>query len=374
MKQYVAVLSLLLSTAALAKQPTFEVIGNVAGKDGLAVEIAKDFYGDQKVLGTDTIRNQQFHITCPVDEIIPLTLAIKQGKSWTTYTVILEEGKIQFSLSAQNNLSITGGVYNKLLFGFQRTPAYINNEKDFQAITKGGHIDSVRGTDKEYIAVQLFLRKDELRTDYLNNIMNTSKDPHARVIAAIMASLQPDRKKAMAVVEQSAGALGENSFVIRSARKMNKEQEEMISRREGIMVGKPFPDFTAFTTKGDSMKLSSIVQQHPYTLLQFWASWCVPCRHEVPLLKDLYKTYQSKGLAIVSFSMDDNKTSWIKASEAISFPWTDLSDLKAFNSAIIRDYQVSSIPANVIIDQKGNIVASNLVGEDLDKKVKEIFK
>lgn len=373
MKKYAAFLCLLIPAAAWANTP-FELTGDVAGKDGCVVALTKDFFTHPRQLARDTIREGHFHFSCAVDEVEPVTLSISKDRMTTTYTVILEEGKVRFSLSKAGSLEITGGRYNQLLFAFLRLPEYTRTENEFRTLTKGGFIDSVRGTDKEYAAIQLFMRKDEIRTDYLNHVMLTDKDPHARVLAAIQADLQPDRKKAMEVVEATIPLLGDSSALVRSAREMDRQQEDMIRRREGKMAGQRFPDFKAFTPQGDTLLLSEFIPRHKYTLLQFWASWCVPCRHEVPLLKDLYQAYEPKGLGVVSFSLDDNKTSWKKGAEACGFTWTDVSDLKAFEGPVARAYQVSSIPANVIIDRDGTIVASNLVGEDLDSEIKKLFQ
>lgn len=168
--------------------------------------------------------------------------------------------------------------------------------------------------------------------------------------------------------------MGEQSYIIKQARRLNKSQEDEIARRLDNKVGQGMYDFKAATIDKDSLQLSKIVFTHKYTLLQFWASWCAPCRLEIPGLKKVYNEYQPKGLAVVSFSLDADHVSWVKASQQEQLKWLNVCDLKANESPIVKNYGVSSIPANVIIDQQGKIIAANLVGTALDEKIKQLFK
>ena len=109
-------------------------------------------------------------------------------------------------------------------------------------------------------------------------------------------------------------------------------------------------------------------------LIDFWASWCGPCRRENPNVVKLYEKYKDKGFEIFSISLDKDKTAWIKAIKDDNLKWTNhVSDLKYWSSEAAKLYGVSSIPSTVLIDKEGRVIAKNLRGRDLELKMKEIF-
>ncbi|MCL6220902.1 TlpA disulfide reductase family protein [Zunongwangia pacifica] len=113
--------------------------------------------------------------------------------------------------------------------------------------------------------------------------------------------------------------------------------------------------------------------QGKYVLVDFWASWCGPCRKENPNVLKAYNTYHSKGLEILAISLDENRKLWEKAIEKDKLPWQHVSDLKGFKNQAAQDYMVSAIPQNFLINPEGEIIATNLREEGLHEKLKEIF-
>lgn len=359
----------------LKKDPEYlDLSGEVPGKNNIRVALVRDMYGQNTKLAEDSVRNGKFHFHCKVDEITPLSIVFYEGKMQNSYLVILEGGKVNFKLSPSGRPAVTGGKYNALVFGYHLDPEFIKADENLWKLSDGKGMQTLLGTDKEYTGLTYFLKKDEVRTKRLEKVVNTSKDPLAKLMAAIFLELQPDRKKTMEMVNELAPKVGEQNFMVRQARKMDKQQAELVSLRQGKMIGDKFFDFTAPTLKGDSLRLASVVGTNKYTLLQFWASWCGPCRKEIPLLKKLYKNYRGKGLEIVSFSIDANRNSWQKASEDEGFTWPNISDLKAMKSEVYSRYPINGIPANVIISREGKIVASNLLDKELEDKIAELIK
>jgi thiol-disulfide isomerase/thioredoxin len=110
-------------------------------------------------------------------------------------------------------------------------------------------------------------------------------------------------------------------------------------------------------------------------LLDFWASWCGPCRQENPNVVRNYNKYKAKNFTVVGVSLDkpEGKSAWLDAIKNDGLAWTQVSDLKFWNNAAAALYQVSSIPQNYLIDPNGKIIAKNLRGEDLDAKLQELF-
>ena len=140
-----------------------------------------------------------------------------------------------------------------------------------------------------------------------------------------------------------------------------------------LQIGDKAPDFSAPSPEGDQVKLSAI--KGKVTIIDFWASWCKPCRIENPNLVKLYKEYHSKGLEIISVSLDreTQKEYWIKAIEKDQLNWYNVSNLKFWQDPIAKAYGVNSIPATFILGENGILIAERLRGAELDAKIKSLL-
>jgi thiol-disulfide isomerase/thioredoxin len=126
--------------------------------------------------------------------------------------------------------------------------------------------------------------------------------------------------------------------------------------------------------EGNMHKLSEYVGQGKIVLIDFWASWCPPCRKEMPALVELYKKYNKKGFEIVGVSLDKDKDAWVEGVKNMHMEWKQLSDLKFWESEGAALYGVNSIPHTVLVDKDGTILAKNLHGEELNTKLAELIK
>ncbi|MGL6022355.1 MAG: redoxin domain-containing protein [Chitinophagaceae bacterium] len=142
--------------------------------------------------------------------------------------------------------------------------------------------------------------------------------------------------------------------------------------KEGSTAKRVAPNFSLPTPEEKTVSLSDY--KGKYVLIDFWASWCGPCRKENPNVVKAYEKYHPKGFDILGVSLDKDKNSWEKAIEKDRLIWTQVSDLQGWQSSAGELYNVKSIPTNFLVDPAGNIIAENLRGEALEKKLEEIFK
>ncbi|PWS28621.1 alkyl hydroperoxide reductase [Pedobacter yonginense] len=136
-------------------------------------------------------------------------------------------------------------------------------------------------------------------------------------------------------------------------------------------VGKVI-DFTLPDAKGNEFRLSSL--KGKYVLVDFWASWCVPCRAENPFLLKAYAELKDKNFEIVGVSLDDKRANWMKAVETDKLPWTQVSDVKGFQTEVAVRFGITAIPQNVLLDPQGKVIAKDLRGENVNKLIASYIK
>ena len=144
-----------------------------------------------------------------------------------------------------------------------------------------------------------------------------------------------------------------------------------ISKLKNVSNGSMAMDFTKNDVDGKPVKLSDF--RGKWVLLDFWASWCGPCREENPNVLKYYNSFKDKGFTVLGVSLDDNAANWKKAIAEDKMPWTQVSSLQGWKDPVSQEYAVEGIPSNLLIDPKGIIHARNLRGDDLGKKLKELI-
>lgn len=149
-------------------------------------------------------------------------------------------------------------------------------------------------------------------------------------------------------------------------------REKQIAKIRKLEPGKPVVPFSQKDKDGN--RFSTSLLKGRFYLIEFWASWCAPCRKENPALRKVYQKYHAKGFEIVGVSLDTKRDAWLGAIAKDQLPWIHVSDLKGWENAVARTYEVNMIPFNFLIDNKGNIIAHSIRPDELSKKLAGIYR
>lgn len=161
---------------------------------------------------------------------------------------------------------------------------------------------------------------------------------------------------------------------LKTLTEITNTRAELVKQGRGLEIGQLAPDINGFTPEGKPLSLGDVVAKNKLTLLEFWASWCIPCVASIPNIKEVYTQYNDKGFNVLGVTIDNNLKAWRFAIEKNAIPWDNISDLNNKKISLAEKiYNISSIPQNFLLDSNGRIIAVNLIGDNLLKKVAEFM-
>ncbi len=281
---------------------------------------------------------------------------------------------IGFPVDAGEKITITGNVDNLKeaeIKGAKHLPVWKEWGKAWSAITARAGVlykisDSVSKSankDRSYVDAE-FEKLNQRLVDSVEVFVK--KYPSSPMVPFIIIDRfinYPNPEKAKSTYTALAPAAKNSIYGLQLGEALR------IAAKTGLGVK---PSFTLPDRDGKALSLASL--KGKVVLVDFWASWCVPCRKENPNLVKAYAKYHDKGFEIIGISLDDKKASWLKAIEADGLTWLHASDLKGWKSDLAAEYGIKSIPTSFLVDAEGKIIAKDLRGDALEKKLETLFK
>ena len=373
MKKIFSLLS--LSVLLISCSKGYVIRGTVDGvPNGTRVILERQQQSLGFLVAVDSAKVQDGHFTFEGKAAEPALYQIAidsvRGKS----LVIVEEGDISIKVNKENvALNKVSGTYNNdelTAFG-SKTAAIQQKVMDFQ---KANNIVMKEARAKKDTATinRLFRENRALKNDINKELLAlqedyTDKHPKSFISVILIQSAMSYPDADIAKVRARFDNLDSSLKKTIVGKNVAKKLEELKS----INIGRKAPDFSAPDTNGKNVALSESLGA--VTIIDFWASWCPPCRKENPNMVALYKEFHDKGLNIIGVSLDKDAAKWKEAIAKDGLVWTQISNLKYWDDPIAQKYGVESIPATFVLNQYGVVVAKDLNGETLRQKVAKLL-
>lgn len=368
MKKFLTLLGFQLMAAAtiMAADVNYKVTGELpASFNGCKIFINQ--YQGRSIVALDSavVAEGKFAMSGKMTEPSVCTLSAKDTEGKGHYAPIVIEDTPAMVSFADNKLVVKGGRRNQALDFFTTKVQPLNDVPNAQELVKEYRDSTTTQTRKEEIEKMFNDAQEKFAVEAKKFVTeNADNIVGAYIFTNIYNGYENEEVDALIA---QAGDEFKNDGTV-------KRIVEILEKSKLRKVGAKFTDFTQPDKDGNMHKLSEYVSKNKYLLVDFWASWCGPCRAEMPNVKAAYEKYHAKGFEVLGVSLDNKKDAWLKAIETLGLPWQHLSDLKGWECEASGMYGVQGIPCTMLIAQDGTIVATDLRGEELDKKLAELLK
>lgn len=373
MKKIIAVLSavVLLAACQEKKYGAFTVSGQIEHANGQKVFLQELPFAEQQpiVLDSVTLKDKGMFELRGI------------GKEEGLYRVVIENGPDVLIVNDNKSIKLKLDVNNYRFYKLENSPAseslhtlfekYRTNDSTlYLTFMKLDTLQKANASDS-VLNILRAKRDEEIKAmnAMVKDFINQSNSPAARYYALGMASRTMKQEDVLALATASAEKFKEHSGLAKIKSLLTVQQKPATPAY--ALLNQQAPEIELPDVDGNIFKLSSL--RGKYVLVDFWASWCGPCRKENPNVVKAYQQYKDKNFTILGVSLDSEKDAWVKAIKDDNLNWKQVSDLKQWESSMVPLYQFDGIPFNVLIDPQGKIIATSLRGQDLENKLAEVL-
>jgi thiol-disulfide isomerase/thioredoxin len=374
----IALTAILFSCKNDGTKGKFTITGDIKNLPNQKIFLEELFFSDRnpEVLDTADVKNGKFELaaTAPAQGIYRMRLE----KEKTVFVLINDKSEISLQADYSNlsmktitvNTPANGLLKNFILTTDEQRTALQNKDAELQ------QLNTANKNDSSYLAIEkAYVESSIIYKEYLVNFIDTSSNAVVALFAlGYTRGIEPEKleKPIAGLTKRFPDNETVASIVQQYKQKMAQAAQKQAAEKTKLQIGSIAPDLSMETPEGKMLSLSSL--RGKYVLVDFWASWCGPCRAENPNVVKAYNAYKNKNFTILGVSLDKNKAYWLEAIKTDNLGWNHISDLKQWSSDAVGKYAIDGIPYNVLVDPQGKIIAEGLRGEDLENKLAEVLK
>ncbi|HMW94557.1 MAG TPA: TlpA disulfide reductase family protein [Chitinophagales bacterium] len=367
---YLLLVLMMLFFASCSNSKKIKIEGTISNSENVLVVLEDINAQEITMIDTNRIHDKAFRIENYIKEDGLYRLSLTEDK--IIYLYLKKGDDIKLDIDANNfmNYKVSGNEGSQSIANLMKYVSDFSTEAESLVSA----YEAAQGSAKDSIET-ILNNNDTKYIQHLKDFIAKEENPTVATFAVNFfgPSIQEEMPYIIETVDKLASKDSKSVYIKQFQAALQSYKDALVQEEEGgLGIGSKAPNIALPNSNGDTLSLSQL--QGKYVLLDFWASWCRPCRDENPNVVKIYHQYKDKGFDIFSVSLDNNEKPWIAAINTDKLVWKNhVSDLKGWNSSAARLYNVESIPTTYLIDPSGKIIGKNLRGKALENKLAEVF-